>query len=725
VNTPLPNGTLIENQAELRSDQTQPVAIGPVEHPVSSATDIALAKSVDRTVLDVPVDGTKLRYALRLSNTGNENATNVAITDAPPAGTTLHAIDTPPPGVTVECDAGSGFAACPADLSGVTEIRWTAAELTTSTPIEVGFDVNVVLPVESGTEIPNTAAYTTDQTPPGTSNEVTTTVLTAASLAIDKTGPATVGAGDEITYTVAVRNDGPATATSVTMRDNLPAGTRFVSASPECDRSGRRVTCALGTLAPGETREVKITIRTRPRQADQTLVNTASATSAKSPTPVTDEVTTVVGPLVDLSLEKTGPSQVDAGDTASFELKVSNAGPSTAENVVVTDDVPAELTPTSAKPSQGDCEITRQTVTCELGSLAAGESATINVATSVSESASGTIVNRATATTSTPDPDGPADADHPVTVIGKPTPSGGGGNVNPSPAPAPTPPPAARADLRIAKEALTRRSVFVGATVRYRITASNAGNAPAPGVVVTDQPQEGLRPLTAQTANGRCVINNRRVDCQVGTLQPGASVTVTVSARAEAAGTLNNVATASSTDDQAGEAVEDQAAVQAVAQRTSARLVKRAERRVPVGRRNPAFTGRRGKQPQRTKTVPVKRTDRIAPGTRLEYVIAYTVTGKSPAVNVRICDHLPPELVLISARGAAVKGRQACWTHSYMRPGTTRRVRLKVAVRSSTRGARVIRNVARSNSRNAGRQRSQATVHVGHRAVRRSGGLTG
>src|SRR5437016_1801943 len=51
----------------------------------------------------------------------------------------------------------------------------------------------------------------------------------SADLAISKTGPATITAGTNATYTITVTNNGPDPATSRTLVDNVPPGMQIFS----------------------------------------------------------------------------------------------------------------------------------------------------------------------------------------------------------------------------------------------------------------------------------------------------------------------------------------------------------------------------------------------------------------------------------------------------------------------------------------------------------------
>jgi uncharacterized repeat protein (TIGR01451 family) len=91
----------------------------------------------------------------------------------------------------------------------------------------------------------------------------------------DAPDPVTVGG--QLTYSIVVRNDGPASATGVTLVDTLPDAA-FVSASPTCAREGKGgsggvVTCQLGVLAAGDNATVTIVVS--PSRAG-TITNSAT-----------------------------------------------------------------------------------------------------------------------------------------------------------------------------------------------------------------------------------------------------------------------------------------------------------------------------------------------------------------------------------------------------------------------------------------------------------------
>jgi uncharacterized repeat protein (TIGR01451 family) len=106
----------------------------------------------------------------------------------------------------------------------------------------------------------------------------------------------------------------------------------------------------------------------------------------------------------DLSIVKTSaPATPIVGQPLTYTLTVSNAGPDTAEQVTVTDVLPAGLTFDSAS-APCSYENASRTVTCNLGSLTNGAQQAVDI--KVLPSMSGPISNTATVTSGISDPGG-------------------------------------------------------------------------------------------------------------------------------------------------------------------------------------------------------------------------------------------------------------------------------------------------------------------------------
>jgi uncharacterized repeat protein (TIGR01451 family) len=105
--------------------------------------------------------------------------------------------------------------------------------------------------------------------------------------------------------------------------------------------------------------------------------------------------------------------------------------------------------------------------------------------------------------------------------------------------------PAPTADLALAMAA-SPASVTVGGQITYTLTVTNAGPGTARLVAVDDTLPPGLVFVSASPTQGTCT-NASPVHCDLGPIGIGGLATVTIVARATAAGTVSNTANASTT----------------------------------------------------------------------------------------------------------------------------------------------------------------------------------
>ncbi len=230
----------------------------------------------------------------------------------------------------------------------------------------------------------------------------------SADLAISKAdSPDPVAVSQNLTYTLTVINNGPNTATGVTVTDTIPASTTFASASSgqgSCSQANGVVTCTLGSIGIGATATATIVVVPT---TTGTISNTASVFSNENDPNTGNNsstaTTTVNPPSADLSITKTdSPDPVAVGTNLTYTIAVRNNGPSTATGVTLTDTLPSGLTYVSSTPTQGSCSQASGTVTCNLGNISNGSTATITIV--VTPTATGTISNTASVSSSVSDP---------------------------------------------------------------------------------------------------------------------------------------------------------------------------------------------------------------------------------------------------------------------------------------------------------------------------------
>ena len=187
----------------------------------------------------------------------------------------------------------------------------------------------------------------------------------------------TVKAGDTVTYTIEVLNQGTVDAKGITVTDYIPVGMSLDPTDTNWTASGSTATTTIALLAAGGTTTVDIKLIVSAQAAAGKLTNAAeisaaldaagavatdtdssadnnSANEAGVVDDVTDNTggdeddhdisTITVAPTVDLELTKTlDKTTARRGDTVKYSLTVTNKGPDHATGVKVADVLPSSL----------------------------------------------------------------------------------------------------------------------------------------------------------------------------------------------------------------------------------------------------------------------------------------------------------------------------------------------------------------------------------------------
>ncbi len=271
-------------------------------------------------------------------------------------------------------------------------------------------------------------------TAPAGVSSYTATYATHADLAIGATpSPEPVGAGTALTYTLNVSNAGPSQANAVSVSDTLPAGTTFVSATGAgwtCSGTGP-VTCTLPALGVAAAAPITLTV-TAPAEGGS-ILNTASVTSSTNDPATgnnTAATTSTVFARADLAIGQSGaPASICTGQPITYTLSVSNAGPSTAASLSVSDTLPAGAALVSASGAGWSCSGV-STVTCTRPSLAPGAAPAITIAITAPASA-GSAVNGASVSSPTNDPSSANNVSSATTTVNAIPPPPAAGNDGP------------------------------------------------------------------------------------------------------------------------------------------------------------------------------------------------------------------------------------------------------------------------------------------------------
>ena len=185
------------------------------------------------------------------------------------------------------------------------------------------------------------------------------------------------------------------------MTDTLPANVSYVSDDDGCVVAASVVTCPTGPLAFGASQVIHIVVTaTAPGPAVNNACVKGNDIDDNRTNDCATATTQVLPREADLSIDKTGPAFAQSGTDIAYTIVVKNGGPAPATGVVVNDPIPAGETLVSATPSQGTCS---GTVTCSLGSIASGGSASIKIVVHVTADCGSTITNTARVSSEVPD----------------------------------------------------------------------------------------------------------------------------------------------------------------------------------------------------------------------------------------------------------------------------------------------------------------------------------
>jgi uncharacterized repeat protein (TIGR01451 family) len=257
-------------------------------------------------------------------------------------------------------------------------------------------------------------------------------------------------------------------------------------------------------------------------------------------------------PSADLSLTKNGsPNPIGTGGVLTYTITVNNAGPNTAQNVVVTDQLPGGTSFLSCSTSQGTCSPSGSNVIANLGDIPSPGFASLTIQVTVTAQGPSSITNTAFVTSSTLDTNTANNTASVTISIAAPTPAPTPPTPVPTgtPAPTPTPTPVPSADLVLSKNA-SPSTVVSGSTVTFQLLVTNnaASSVTANNVVVTDPLPVGTTFLSCATSQGSClgpaVGSNGTVVANLGSIpSPGfALVTIVATVTAPGGFTFTNVA---------------------------------------------------------------------------------------------------------------------------------------------------------------------------------------
>ncbi len=468
---------------------------------IVAAADLAVSKSGPAGA----TAGTDVVFTIDVTNKGPSTATSVVVADPPPTGLAFV--------------SNSGACLTPFPCSLGTLAPGATATITTTFHVPSGYTTPD--PIVNQASV---SSATPDPTPGNDTARSEASVATrVARLAIAKSnGVTSIVPGTVTTYTITVSNAGPSDVAGVSVADSAPAALENPSWTCSITTGGGSCTAAGGpgsiattvSLDSGATATFRLTGTVAPGATGQ-LGNTATAQNPPGFSDPTSNVATDVDqltPSADLSIAKTGPQTVVPGNQATYSIVVSNTGPSTATNVVVSDPTPSGLTFVS---NSGACTTA---FPCTLSPLAPNSAQTITTTLLVPPGyqTPNPIVEVASVSSTTPDPTAGNNSSTAQTDVD------------------------ANADVEVTKSVAPTTGILVGDIVTFTVQAANHGPNAATGVVVTDMLPAGLLFVSASATQGTYIDSSG--EWVVTNIAASQSAQLTIQALVTQPGTITNLA---------------------------------------------------------------------------------------------------------------------------------------------------------------------------------------
>jgi uncharacterized repeat protein (TIGR01451 family) len=456
--------------------------------------------------------------------------------------------------------------------------------------------------------VSNTASVSA-MTPDGNqgNNQATTstTVNAAADLSIAMSdSPDPVLGSGTLQYAIDVTNNGPNTASGITVTNSLPAGNvTFVSAGGSgwtCGNAGQVVTCTRPSLLVGAAPTITISVHA-PAEST-TLTDSATVTSTSSDLNASNNtamVTTDVLSAADLSVAvNDAPDPATTGGSLTYTVTASNAGPSQASNVTVTSTLPLGSGFVSASGINWNCDANGRQVTCTTATMVVGAAPVITIATTAPGVDGTYTVTSSIQSSATTDPAPGNNTASQDTVVNAPS------------------------DLSLALSASPSPALAHG-TLTYTIGVTNLGPRDATNLVVTNRLPDGdVQFLGASGIGWACALAGQLVTCTRPLLIVGAAPSITIQIKTPPVnGTL-----------------VDQASVSATT--------------TDVDLTNNAATDTTDVLDSADLSISTSETpDPVRIGTDLSYTLSVANDGPTAATAVSVIDHLPPGTSFVSAGG--------------------------------------------------------------------------
>jgi uncharacterized repeat protein (TIGR01451 family) len=305
------------------------------------ATDLGLSKRASSFDADV---GKRITYTLSISNAGPTNTSGVVVSDVLPAGLNF-----------AYATATRGSYSAVAGLWGIGSL--TVGQIATLT-------LAVTPTIQAaGKVITNTAVISvSDLTDPNSTNDVARAPIgVGVNLGVGQTTDRSiVPVGLPISFTVTITNGGPAVASGIVVTNAWPAAQlAFISAAAsQGTYTFAQRQWSAGSLTVGQTATLIFTGVPLPAANNTTVTHVAHIAAVdQSDTPNDSTATTsvqVTSPDIAVSKAIVWPQQPEMiSDTIVYRIAARNVGAYAAQQLIISDVLPAPLTVITTTASAG------------------------------------------------------------------------------------------------------------------------------------------------------------------------------------------------------------------------------------------------------------------------------------------------------------------------------------------------------------------------------------
>ncbi|GGF30705.1 DUF7507 domain-containing protein [Echinicola rosea] len=303
------------------------VLFGLVSIPSANAqvitTDMQVSMVVDNVTPNV---GERVVFTLTVQNDGNLPASGVIVNS------------TLPNGLTYVSDNGAGDYDPSSGNWGLGIMESGASE-----SLEITAEVN---PAGNYTTSASVSANQNDNFPGNNTSSVTLSPIAVASTTLIQTvSDDSPQFGDEVTFTITLRNDGPSTATGVVMEGVLSNGLEYVSSNSSSGSFDLgEASWTVNDLAAGNQAVLNIVaLVLQPVSEDFTYQLDATISSQNEEDPISDDnsaslsISPVASPSWSITKSATDPSYAAVGDEVRFDISLANTGNVNIEEIQLMD----------------------------------------------------------------------------------------------------------------------------------------------------------------------------------------------------------------------------------------------------------------------------------------------------------------------------------------------------------------------------------------------------